>query len=84
MRTSDNGDTFSLGKLSQAANMPQSVVINNQLDLDLLLNDASKEICEIIPMGDSLIQARIKTKQMFHRVAQKSSLILGAYVTRWK
>ena len=69
-----------LGKLSQSANMPQSVIINNQLDLDMLLNDASKEVAEIIPLGE-IIQARVKTKQGFHRVAQKSSIILGAYVT---
>ena len=70
-----------LGKLSQSANKPQSIIITNQLDLDLLLNNATKEVTEIVPMGDSLIQARVKTKDGFHRVAQKSSLILGSYVT---
>ena len=55
-------------------------MINNQTDLDLLLNDATKEVAEIIPLGE-LVQARVKTKQGFHRVAQKSSIILGAHVT---
>ena len=70
------------GKLSQSANMPQAIVVNNQLDLDLLLNDATKEVTEILPMGEDLIQTRVKTKERYHRIAQKSSILLGSYVTR--
>ena len=62
--------------------MQETYILNNQTDLNCLLNDATKEVCEVIPVGEELIQVRVKTKEGFHKVSQKSNLILGAYVTR--
>lgn len=75
------GSNSLLGKLSQDSDYDYQVNVSNQLDLNSLFYDATKDIVEIIPVSPHVVQTKVKSKSGFNKPNMKGNVILGAYVT---
>ena len=70
-----------LGKLSQNPNQGQNLILNNQVELEKIMNDASHEITDLTMLGEKLVNVKLKKRKGFESFSRRQNLILNSIVT---
>ena len=69
--------------MSQDPNNGNSVLVQNQDELEAIMENAAYEIRHISIIGHDLAHVKVKRRQGFEKFSRRTNVILGAFVTAY-
>ena len=64
-----------LGKMSQDANLTKKLFLDSSDEFERILNEASDEISEIMPINQNIVQVQTKKRQGYEQISLKTNVV---------